>query len=102
MATETVPNSTNDASSSSASLADVRDRTLYEAASEAGALASVFRQNLERDSGSFQFGCAIRGALLRIELLCTAVCILQGEDWRINLGEEFHVVFGKPLGVGHD
>ncbi len=83
-------------------LTAARDRTIYEAASEAGALAALFRQTYENGGrSSIEFECTIRGALMRIEALCIAVCILQRDDWRKDVDQEHRVVFGKPLGVAH-
>lgn len=83
-------------------LSAARDRILYEAASEAGALAAMFRQSWEAGGrNSVEFDGAIRGALLRIESLCTTVCVLQGDSWRDNVAEEHRVVFGKALEVAH-
>lgn len=102
MATETVPNAPSGDPASAGALIEARDRTLYEAASEAGALANLFRQAWEKGGrGSAEFECTIRGALQRIEALCTAVCILQGDNWQENVGEEYRVVFGRPLEVSH-
>lgn len=83
-------------------LNEARERTIYEAASEAGALATLFRQTWENGGrSSIEFECTIRGALLRIEALCTAVCVLHGNEWQKDVDQEHRVVFGKPLGVAN-
>jgi hypothetical protein len=92
----------NDIATAHDAHAEARDRTLYEAASEAAALAALFRQFWEAGGrNSVEFDGAIRGALLRIESLCTTVCVLQADHWRDNVAEEYRVVFGKPLEVAH-
>jgi hypothetical protein len=89
-------------SAPAAPLEAARDRTVFEAATEAGALATIFRQSFGDDGRMpVEFQCAIRGALLRIEELCASVCALQREDWRDVLANERSIVFGEPQEAAH-
>ncbi len=79
-----------------------RERTVFEAATQAGALATIFRQSFGEDGRMpIEHQCAIRGALVRIEELCASVCALQREDWRGMLADERSIVFGEPREVNH-
>ena len=79
-----------------------RDRTVFEAATEAGALATIFRQSVGEDGRMpIEFQCAVRGALLRIEELCASVSALQRDDWRDMLTNERRIVFGEPKEAAH-
>lgn len=83
---------------SRAELLRARDQAIYYAAAESAAIANMLRAQ-DRDSGEFEF--LLPGALMRIEALCAAACILQGKEDQDEIAEEYEIVFGEKLESDH-
>lgn len=78
-------------------LLQARDRAIYYAAAETSSLAAVLR----REMGSDDFDFIANNALIRIETLSTAVCLLQGKEKEADIVDNYEIVFGEKLEVSH-